>query len=366
MNTRIIFIALFLSGGLLQAQQAKVANGEGVVASKIIESTRTLTDKHLDVGAGGINQEPRIVLEEVEHLIFDDAGNVIKKIRTSKYGHRGLAVESYIQELALKKIGVTSLAERRSKRLVTEYNEAIGKIRKSIPIVPAELRFYDHGGKAFKVILLSSATVQTIITKAGKKRTVKTRPIALVSENNKFALINNSKYEEEMGTHGVWSFSTGKFSVYDNSGTQLFEKEYPKYTSIVSESESDKVVSNSGIVNIMTAPPGSEGGSDLVLYVYNKNGKELLALPNQNLTFTPTRILGVSPNGEYIAVEVESGSKYYSMFFNVLTGAHWRSDATYIVQDINDTGVATVEEWTYKGKTSDSSKSLVLPGLLKK
>lgn len=217
-----------------------------------------------------------------------------------------------------------------------------------------KLKFLEKAGKVAKTISLANTkTKVTIHTRKkealpGEQEIVKT---PRVSANGKYVMVNLTTYERLLNrekyphSYGGQTEST-KVMMYDSHGNLLFEKAYPKYRG-VPDPLARIAVSDIGISAVATEnatescdPP--DCGYRPLLYVYNKNGEELLVYPNEkDKNIYPADILKISPNGKYLAVRVgfsDEVEPYLTVFFNLATKKSWKAEHSYVIYDITNDG----------------------------
>lgn len=229
-----------------------------------------------------------------------------------------------------------------------------------------EIQFLDETGKVKKKISLNSEIIYEPtekdilkgVTKKGETLNIKKLKTksSRMSKNSKFIVITYEtgergiKHEdgsEELFSDGETEEAT--VELYDVKGTLLWKKELPKGRA----ASGDFIVSDNGetvLVNTWDSLYRLEEEPKDVIIVYDKSGTEMLRIPSKEeyAANHKIRVLGndtVSPNGQYVAVELRKNTRFY----NLKNKKFWDSPNKYAIYSITDDGFA-------KGATSGYSK----------
>jgi hypothetical protein len=289
-------------------------------------------------------KEPRIVLEEVE-VILKENGKVIERKRVTQKEKLKLSTEASnkAKNRTLEKLGIKTYKELREKKLVGKINEEIVKIYEEKKIDPPQLKVIDENGKVLKEISLKREKTKTKFRDEHNRdweAEKSTRRMPFVSDNKMFGAVSINTLILPLRTPelpNVYRFYEGrqffsKLIVYDNRGEVLFEKEYPKGTSI--DDYDGKIrISDTGIVAVVTSI--DEGMNKL--HVYDRSGREILVYPKGEDYISISDPV-ISPNGKYVAVRSD-----VAVFFNTTTGAMWRANKRYRVREISNSGIARID-----------------------
>jgi hypothetical protein len=289
---------------------------------------------------------PRIMLEEVEVTLYENGKEIKRKRMTEKEKNEiRTELKNKAIKSTLKKLGLKKYSEMRENKMESKYHEELAKMYKVIKIDPPRLIAVDEKGRVLKEIPIKEEKTKAKYRDEHKKRdwdaekTIRKR--AAVSDNGMFGMvgINTSiislrtpEFEKVYPYYYVGGHYSGKIIVYDNKGEVLFEKEYPKGTSISGDDGKIRI-SDTGTVAVIT---GSGEGMNR-LHVYDRSGREILVYPGGE-DYISIREPVISPNGKYLAVR-----NNVALFFNTTTGAMWRADKRYLVREISDSGIARID-----------------------
>jgi hypothetical protein len=327
---------------------------------------------------------PRIKLEEVEIILYDDNGKEIKRIFTSGDEKETVLEElrPKIREKVLKKLGFSS-DEIKDQTLLRnklindpvfadKYGKEYDKLCKTKALGIKRLKFIDEKGKVIKEISLLEETkieevgnnerYKNLGIKKIKKRISKN---AVVSKNKKFAVIVSNESENgaiyEDGREELFyepAVVAGEITVFDREGRILLKKRMPHRWIGLKPLISD----DGGVIVIYTESdePLPEGRD--MIYVFNRNGDEILSFPTEeeyNSGYDADdqpEPRQMSPNGRYLAIEVDKDIPdkrppiiHLIRFYDLHRKTFYEFEKEYYVYNITNDGIAKVSECNAEG-----------------
>jgi hypothetical protein len=187
----------------------------------------------------------------------------------------------------------------------------------------------------------------------------------IFTENDEAVKSNNDKYV-------LLLENSKRFSLYDNSGTKLFEKSFDEHR-LGYASNGSMTVSDNGTVAII------EGNSfdfdeslNPSLRVFDASGKEILTKPYVQGQFSVIDRVNLSNNGRYLAVRadvykivnihVKMATK--TVFFDLINGTEWIGEQSYVIDKITDYGIVTASFPNPLIKNSDTREKKLKEGTL--
>jgi len=313
--------------------------------------------KKVSENSGGI-----IKLEEEEIILMENKRK-IKRMYVSEFGKDKEKILKKIEKKVFKRLGVKSQKEIIEKKLSGKYNDEIRKLIKVKRLDQPKLKFINKKGNIIKEITIGEKKV----TKKFKD-TVKNKEWngyllysknAKVSKSQKYAVLtyyfievrynihNPVESKEYVKIYGEGAYATPKpqdvkFALFNENGSVLWEKKYNEGRVPNLNNPNSCVISLNGVVGVMTNKGVGPGGE--ILYVYDRDGKEILHYPNEDEKAYPQGEIKISPNGKYLAVRVGFPwpESYRTVFFKLQNGNSWKADKSYVVYEVRDDGKAKV------------------------
>ncbi|MEW6606901.1 MAG: hypothetical protein AB1414_05535 [bacterium] len=269
--------------------------------------------------------EPKLVMEyklpegeEIVDVIFGEATMTVKEARA---------------------LGIKGLEKRQETELV--------KVRYPKVVYTTKIvKFLDKSGKILKTISLEK---ESWIEKRINRNIYKNIEKDMIAKKNAEII---GLIIREIGSGELFYEEADRFILLDLTGDPLWEKQFDGraiFRELCSISENGEI-----IVIHTEDTTGSEDYPDQILYVYDKNGKEILTSPpliktkggHGEYRYGCARIRILSPNGRYLAVHTyDYLRKYYNiLFYDLKKKTFWDAEEDYIIDGISNDGIAKVEK----------------------
>ncbi|MCG2726396.1 MAG: hypothetical protein L6420_09145, partial [Elusimicrobia bacterium] len=299
---------------------------------------------------------PKILFNPKEITVYDDKGKVIKKKLVNNYSYEELAIRREVKERVCEKMGLKSSMEACKKKLDGKFNMEVNKLMKVVRLKKDDkIKFINGNGDLVKEIDLKTEEKLKEKTFNKQKKIIKiaTDKSVAFSKNNRFIGINiresnlgeiDKKGNEKsyMGEGG----GRGKFQLLNEEGNIVWEKEFPE--GVITYLSPEPLISDNGnMVVIQTEDINRRGGYSNKVYVFDKNGSEILVVPdekNNKEDIRLSRVGEISPNGKYLGIRVKDRktgrNRYYARFINLTTKAYWDSKENLFILNISDEGIA--------------------------
>lgn len=290
----------------------------------------------------------RIKLEEEEITLFDGQTK-LKSIYVSARSKENRAIHKKIEQLICKKLGIQNLQEirlhytdneikKQNEGVWNQYKNWYKKILKVRKLQERRLTFYNKANKPIKTISimqeivyenrlakLSNSKIPNSIKKLINKN-------AIVSGNGKYALLifNKGEIASIIGNLEEISFGEGakvssEVQLINIVGNIVWQKEFKNFSIDVNYF----FVSDNGNVAILR---------DYTLLVYDKNGEEILTLPNNHQDAYISRLSFMSPNGRYLIADgvLRPRKKGTTIFIDLEDKTYWQSPERYAIAANDD------------------------------
>ena len=319
----------------------------------------------LVVHAQSVTPHGRVIIEEEEVTLFDEAGREVETRYVRKDGMEKATLVRQAREKVLKRMGLKSIAETKgNKKLNQQYRNELRRFVKIRDLKPLNIKFVDKNNGVIKEvpicppgsgqnnINIATMTIEAWRAKgysltdneAAKKKVEhrvsreavvsKSQNAVIVSELNSGFVVPVSSKEIAHAERGGGELGTdSSIEYYDVKGNMRWEKKsdsnlifYP-----VSISEAGDLVATIKRCEYGCRKVSELGAPLQELYVYDSLGKEVLALPmTKDMCFSYNGGFWFSQKGDYIKVDCAPEKGFpKSIFIDVRAKKVWR--APYLV-----------------------------------
>ena len=331
----------------------------------ILTAVSCLCFTSLVVHAQSLTPQWRVVIEEEEVTLFDEAGGKVETRYVRKDGTEKAALVHQARKKALKRMGLKSIKETKgNKQLNQQYRNELRQFIRIRDLKPLNIKFVDKNNKVIKEvpicppgsgqknISIATMTIEAWRAKgysltdseaAKKKVEHRFSREAVVSKSQNAAIISelDSGFVVPVSSKEIANAERGGGELGTDSSIEYYDVKGNMQWEIKSNSElifAPVSISEAGdlVATIKRCEYGCRKVSELglplqELYVYDSFGKEVLALPmTKDICFSYSGGFWFAQKGDYIKVDCAPEKGFpKSIFIDVSAKKVWR--APYLV-----------------------------------